>query len=232
MIESFDSNGYVIIHNSQLSLQIFKLKKYFEYEILSRFTNVVVNDRNLIKRMADNIQLIHLYSNQYMIDIYGKLGIELPIFSGPCVTHYTSNNIIGQSFGLPYHQDFPSMASSVNSIIIWFNLFNSNPDTHSIEVVPGSHKFGLQEGQHTANGFVSTKKYFSNSKILTLECGDILIMSTFLLHRTYVNKSCQMDKMSISRRIDDLNCKSWKKNNFANAYYTSVDRKLFESYKF
>ena len=165
-----------------------------------------------------------------MIDLYKEVGLSNPILSGPCVTHYTSNNLIGNSFGLPYHQDYPSMASSINSIIIWFNLYDSSPDEHSIEVVTGSHNQGIISGKHTSYGYVVNETKYPNSKILTIPSGSILVMSSFLLHRTHINNTTNLHKMSLSKRIDDLNCVVWKRNKYINAYSTEVDRKLFEKY--
>ncbi|MGB0935087.1 MAG: hypothetical protein ACPGXY_03370 [Alphaproteobacteria bacterium] len=63
----------------------------------------------------------------------------------------------------------------------------------------------------------------------TIHQGEILLMSAFLPHRTYVNPDFDGWKLSLSRRIDDLNDDDWRRRGYRNAYGTVVDRQMYET---
>ena len=57
-----------------------------------------------------------------------------------------------------------------------------------------------------------TNDMLNNEEILTVKTGQILFMSSFLPHKTYVNPNTSKSKISLSRRvIDDFGCKAWGK---------------------
>lgn len=69
----------------------------------------------------------------------------------------------------------------------------------------------------------------NNEEILTIKTSQILFMSSFLPHKTYVNPNTSKSKISLSRRVDDFGCKEWSKRDFVNAYGNQVDRQLYLS---
>ena len=81
--------------------------------------------------------------------------------------------------------------------------------------------------------FRKIKKNFLDKKktIKIYPENEVLIMSSFLPHRTTVDYRSHKSywRLGISTRYDDLKCKIWKKNNFISAYSTVVDRKLIKS---
>ena len=52
-------------------------------------------------------------------------------------------------------------------------------------------------------------------------------MSSYLPHRTFVNKNFEGWKLSISQRFDDLNDVDWAKRGYENAYETKVNREMY-----
>ena len=84
-------------------------------------------------------------------------------------------------------------------------------------------------GDQNDGGYVLNllEKDKEKEKILDIIAGDILIMSSFLPHKTYVNKMTKNFKLSFSRRIDDFENQDWAHRKFVNAYKTIVDRQLF-----
>ena len=157
-----------------------------------------------------------------------QLGID-PVYCGPAVTHYTSNNLIGNSFGLGWHQDYPSMASSKRSVILWTSLTASSDSTHGMEVIPGSHKEGLLNGKQTEQGYYLNlaANQEKRAKVIDLKNGGICIFSSFLAHRTFVNNNFKGDKISFSQRFDDIGEQHWADLGYPNAYKTTVDRDLY-----
>jgi hypothetical protein len=207
------------------------LKSIFESKYHSRFSIDSVANRNLIKRFADSIELGNFFAAIEMGNILNNLGCTTPVYCGPVISHYTHTDLTGNSYGLPWHQDYPSMASSSRSVIVWISVNDCSVQTHSIEVAPGQHLNGLLPGVQRDNGYVLTDQVFENSQVLNLLAGDVLIFSPYLPHRTFMNPASKAYKLSFSRRFDDLDCPKWSMNRFANAYGISVDRNLYTQIK-
>ena len=135
----------------------------------------------------------------------------------------------GGSYGLPFHQDYPSTASSKKAIICWVNLVDSNPSTHGLEILPGMHTKGLLPGSQTANYYQLDPDVLRNSRpvIRIIPAGSILFMGIYLPHRTYVNPNFDGWKLSLSQRFDDLEDPEWQNKGYKNAFNTRVDRSAY-----
>lgn len=227
----FVRDGYVIERQDDIRSKVSEINSIFGLKYCSRFSLDYEANRNLIKRFADSIELADLFATKQLIELVRHLGCATPVYCGPVVSHYTHTDVTGNSYGLPWHQDFPSMASSSRSVIVWISVNDCSLQTHSIEVVPGRHVNGLLQGSQRDNGYVLTQQVFENSCVLEIDAGDILIFSPYLPHRTFVNPSSADYKLSFSRRFDDLDDTEWSRNKFANAYGTVVNRNLYKSIK-
>jgi hypothetical protein len=223
----YHRDGYVIAHSEILRSQILALKSTFEEKFQRRFGNDLTINRNLIKRFADSIEIANLFASPELIAMIRSLGLISPVYCGPVVSHYTHSDVTGNSYGLPWHQDFPSMASSSNAIVVWVSVNLCNIHTHSLEVGSGLHAQGLLPGEQLNKGYILSDQNFADSNVLDIMIGDVLIFSPFLPHRTYVNPLSTDYKLSFSRRFDDLECPKWAERKFVNAFGVSVDRELY-----
>ena len=203
------------------------LKSRFEFNFQRRFSDEPEANRNLIKRFTDSIELASLFAAPELVDLVRGLGVNAPVYCGPIVSHYTHSDLTGNSYGLPWHQDYPSMASSSRALIAWVSVNDCSAETHSIEVAPGRHMEGLLAGQQNAAGYILAHQEFANSRVLDIRAGDVLILSPYLPHRTFVNTASSGYKLSFSRRFDDLECPTWPARKFANAYGINVNRELY-----
>jgi len=106
----------------------------------------------------------------------------------------------------PPHQDWRDVQGSLNSNTIWISIGKTDADVGPIEVVPGSHKFGLKEtiaddwlrhipfdGEFKESDFIS----------VPLNQGDLVIFSNFLIHRSGHNDS-ERHRMSLQYRYNDM----------------------------
>lgn len=227
----FRQDGYVIARSDATRSAVAKIKHTFEENFRPRFEADPLSNRNLIKRFADSIEIASLFACPELVGILQSIGIQSPVYCGPVVSHYTHIDPTGNSYGLPWHQDYPSMASSSNSAIVWFSVNACNANTHSIQVAPRLHSAGLLGGEQRDNGYILDAQQFANSLILDIQPGDILVFSSYLPHCTFVNPESASYKLSFSRRFDDLQCPDWPERKFANAYGVSVDRSLYQSQK-
>jgi len=141
-------------------------------------------------------------------------------------------NEVGSGFGLEYHQDWPSMVSSLNSVVAWTAVTEVGPDTHGLEFLVSSHKAGVLPGEQTENGWIIDHKITLeyDSFIPVLPKGGLIIFSPFLVHRTHIAKSYLGYKLAFSQRFDDLHSNEWRERGFQCAYSNFVDRKLFSHF--
>ena len=225
----FNNNGYAVISDGELMKDLSELKIIFDLKIKSKIAKHAA-PRKLITLFTNLPEVRDFISK--LASIVEQLDIE-PVYCGPSVTHYTSNNEIGRSSGLDWHQDFPSMASSKSSLIVWTSLTESGASTHGLEVLPRSHAQGVLPGKQSEEGYVLdlTAAKLGQSKIISLPNGGIVIFSSFLAHRTFVNSSFSGEKIAFSQRFDDFHDQEWHGAGLPNAYGNKVDRSLYKSRK-
>lgn len=225
LMNSFEKNGYAIFDANKKFMATKFINLFSEYR--DKFTDNAAVNRNIIRLFANEPLVRSFFNDDYLIELIRKLGIKHPIFCGPVVTHFTSNDLTGSGFGLPYHQDYPSMGGSKNSIIVWTSLYDTDESTHGISVVPKSHLNGLLPGEQTNAGYLVSEKVSTQATQLKIKAGEILVMSSFLVHSTFVNPNTEKEKLSLSARFDDFNDEKWEKRGFITAYSTSVDRNVY-----
>lgn len=99
-----------------------------------------------------------------------------------------------------WHQDITYLLGSLNSVTAWCPLGPSDRQHGSIEVVPGSHRalapfrFTSEEARNkTAQLSPSDIRLVAEPETATLiedvDCGDVVLFSQFLLHRSTPNRS-------------------------------------------
>ena len=227
--ERFNQDGYIIWSDEIIRKKVFNLKDLFLKKYKTLFNSDINRNRNLLKCFSADIEVSKIFSDEKIKKLLQNLGVSSPLFCGPIVSHYTSSDPTGNNFGLPLHQDWPSMASSLNSKIIWFNLVDTTPDTNGIQIASGKHAEGIFKGVNQSNGYVLENEKNYTLKKLTINAGDLLVMSSFLPHKTFINSNDINWKLSLSRRYDDLDDDTWSQRNFLNAYSTQVNRDIYRN---
>tara|TARA_E500000331_G_C17233023_1_gene703517 strand:- start:246 stop:971 length:726 start_codon:yes stop_codon:yes gene_type:complete len=230
LLKEFNEYGYVILRDILLEEKIILLRDKFLKRYYPLFKDDVSNNRNILKRYADDLSVSRFFSDQRLEEVLNILGVSFPVYSGPICTHYTSKDSTGSSYKLPLHQDWTSMASSLNSKIVWFNLCNTSSSTHGIEVATGQHKKGIFKGVIDDSVYVIENTNNFKLDSLNINFGEVLIMSTFLPHCTKFNQNSNHWKLSISRRFDDMECLDWLNRNYVNSFRNHVERELFMKY--
>ena len=232
----FNNFGYCLFRSKSLKKKIKICKKIFLRDYVNNFAHLKREAKlSLIKKFSGEPSVVDIFYSKDLHKFLKKLEIDHIVQTGPIVTHYSSNNSISKSFGLPFHQDFPSMCTSLNGLIVWFNFNNQGKRKNlGIEVSTINQK-KLIKGKISKKGtYEISEKDLLNEKFQTFFLNnDLLIMSSFTPHRTFIrNKMNKSDwRLGLSTRFDDLNCKFWKNNEFKSAYSNFVDRKLYLSLK-
>jgi ectoine hydroxylase-related dioxygenase (phytanoyl-CoA dioxygenase family) len=223
----FQRLGFEIVTTPESRALIRTVRSKFETRVSTRFGEDPVRNRNLIKLLAEDIDVKRFFCSPDMVSaLKARIRIADPVQTGPVVTHYTASNTTGNNYGLPYHQDWPSMGTSSNGVIAWTSISDVGRNGPGLRVVPGSHLLGLWPGNQTDSGYVLHQQEIDDYLDVEIEAGHILFMSPYLVHRTRTSDSSDW-KLSLSCRFDDFECQDWDRRNFVSAYKTAVDRQAY-----
>ena len=119
----------------------------------------------------------------------------------------------------PAHQDYPTHQGSGNSVTLWIPLQDVTSIDGAIQVVPGSHKSGISQGDNInewtykpgsllkheglRGHMESSSNLDEQFQEVPMVSGQVLVFSTFLLHRSGVNTSDRI-RYSLNIRLNDL----------------------------
>ena len=219
--------GFAIVSLPGSSELIDAVRTRFKRRVATRFTEDPVRNRNIIKLLAEDVEIKRFFCSPAMVGaLKNLLRMAEPVQTGPIVTHYTASNTTGNGYGLPYHQDWPSMGTSLNGAIAWTSITDIGKDGPGLRIVPGSHERGLWPGSQTDSGYVLQQQEIAGYLDVEIEAGQILFMSPFLVHKTRTSTAAGW-KLSLSCRFDDIECPEWDRRNFVSAYRTAVDRDVY-----
>jgi ectoine hydroxylase-related dioxygenase (phytanoyl-CoA dioxygenase family) len=105
---------------------------------------------------------------------------------------------------LDAHQDWRSSQGSLDAITIWVPLVDIDRSLGALEVIPGSHKWGLLESESVSYyGKISEEVTVREFVPVEVVRGDALIFSSFLVHRSGTN-STESIRWSIHFRYNNL----------------------------
>jgi ectoine hydroxylase-related dioxygenase (phytanoyl-CoA dioxygenase family) len=225
----FGRLGYVILACETLQARMRAVKARFEQRFLGQFSTDAVRNRNIVKLLAEDIDVKRFFCSEELVGaLQVHLGITEPVQTGPIVTHYTASDLTGNNYGLPYHQDWPSMGTSSKGVIAWTSIGDIGRGGPGLRIVPGSQLRGLWPGKQTDSGYVLDDQEIDDALDIEVEAGQVLLMSPFLVHRTRTSDQAGW-KLSLSCRFDDFACEVWNRRNFVSAYRTAVDRTVYLS---
>ena len=116
--EQFDEKGFIVISDDAIQGRVQEIKQIFLEEFEKKMAeDLPKRNRELMKRFVDHPTVASIFSSEYFANLLKTLfEFGTPVKCGPTISHYTSNNKTGDGYGLPYHQDYPSMASSKVSL--------------------------------------------------------------------------------------------------------------------
>jgi hypothetical protein len=135
--------------------------------------------------------LIELYSIAVDAKLLGELkslGVEFPNMCTRPVLFFNHPDLAKEEhyYKTPLHQDWPSMQSSLDSLVVWIPLVDVSPENGSVIFYPKTHKLG-NLCDSVQGGFAAiTETDFSLCPLIQpeMKVGDIAIFSTFLVHRS------------------------------------------------
>lgn len=189
-----------------------------------------------VKAYIDTARLTQMFTsaNQLMIsdamiDLAKAAGVEVPVISTRVSNHIISERlkIPGGYHKSPPHQDWRSMQGSLDSVVIWAPTTPVPVHAHALEVVPGSHLYGLcHTVPNIQTPMVEDPRITDDSYVrLAMEPGDAVIFSSFLVHRTG-DEGDGLVRIAYSTRFNNAAEETWVGHGYPTPYKYSYQLEL------
>jgi len=251
-MEEFWNNGYKIVKNFfdpkliesiRIEAKYIFSEQMFKLHLINNKDDIL--DDNIFEQAIKNLfdydyntflscgkQCQHLISlhrlslDEKLIELIKSLGLEKPIISTRPVLFTNSRQIAKNSVNhtVPPHQDWSSMQGSINSVIVWVPLMDMYKEIGPIDIIHGSHKNGLLTNKkENSFGIIDNLEYDKFVSVDGLKSGDIVVFSSFLIHKSGDNISNNI-RWSCHFRYNDLNDNSFIERGYPHAYiYKPID---------
>lgn len=198
--QTLEKDGYIILKNffdkeyiqtlRHKAESVFEIQfNHFGYtgdfkenmiQLFNEHESVFINCGKIIQ--TGLLELYKLPLEDKLINTVKNLGIEFPNLCTRPVLFFNHPKLAKDIvyYKTPPHQDWSSMESSMDSIVVWVPLVDVNKENGSILIYPGTHKLGPLPFK--SNGGFAEVKIDGEIIQPELEVGDIAIFSTLLIH--------------------------------------------------
>ena len=200
LTEQLKQEGYIILRNFFNKEYVQTIKNRAEQVFIIQFLKFgykgnfkqnmirLFNEQNEIFINCGKIiqsGLLELYKlplEEKLVSKIKELGIEFPNMCTRPVLFFNHPKLAKSEtyYKTPTHQDWGSMESSMNSLVVWVPLVDVDVNNGTLIIYPGSHKLGPLDF-NVEDGFASVD-YKGDSVRPELKVGDIAIFSTLLVH--------------------------------------------------
>ena len=147
--------------------------------------------RQCAKRMCHSLPLAALAGQEKVRALLRRIGLKDPMFlSYPEVRTDMPDD---EQYMQPWHQDWRSGQGSLNAVTIWVPLRDVSTTDGAIEVIPGSHRWGLLEVEEIPNprrfSIIDSRVSEPETVTMDLHFGECAVFSQMLVHRSGRNSS-------------------------------------------
>lgn len=204
----------------QIQFDYLNLNSDFNENLKFLFKNHFDVFSNCGKQIQHLISLHKLSLDDKIISLIKNLGVENPNISTRPVMFFNHPDLAKEKsyHTVDAHQDWRSMQSSLDSLVIWIPLTDIDKSLGALQIIPKSHLLGLKTIE-VVNGFgmVSTEIYDGEFIDVDVKQGDILVFSSFLIHRSGNNTS-EQPRWSCHFRYNNLKEKTFIERGFPHNY--------------
>jgi phytanoyl-CoA hydroxylase len=173
------------------------------------------------------ISLHRLSLREEIVSQLTALGVQRASICTRPVLYFNSKHLAKSEvyYKSPPHQDWRSMQGSLNSMVIWVPLADVPFELGALEVIPGSHIWGLQNSRedewyrHIED--LRDEQYQS----VVMSAGDVLFFSAFLVHRSGNNVTDSI-RWSCHFRYNDLEEPTFVSRKYPNPYIYKPQQEL------
>jgi hypothetical protein len=173
------------------------------------------------------ISLHRLSLREEIVSQLIALGVQRPNICTRPVLYFNSKHLAKSEayYKSPPHQDWRSMQGSLNAMVVWVPLADVPFELGALEVIPGSHMWGLQDS-HEDEWYrriegITVDRYQS----VAVSAGDVLFFSAFLVHRSGNNVTDSI-RWSCHFRYNDLEESTFVSRKYPNPYVYKPQQEL------
>ncbi len=208
-----------------------------EGDFLTQMTTLFKNHLSTFTSCGKLIQtgLVELYQlsvDPELVQLVKGLGLSSPLMCTRPVLFFNHPHLAMSEhfYKTPLHQDWVSMLSSQDSIVIWFPLIDLTLGHGPVIFYPGSHKLGPLTDK-LENGFAEVP--FNRSAFPSLQpevnVGDIVIFSTLLVHESGVITNNEI-RWSSHLRYTNMEDPDFIERGFPSPYINKPSQELIDHY--
>ena len=202
--------------------------RQLEQALFRFFRDDVGRFANCGKQIQHLVSLHRLSLDARILDLLRGLGLAFPNISTRPVLYFNSRHLATKEvyWRVFAHQDWRSMQGSLNSVVVWVPLHDINRSLGALEVVPESHRLGLLTTE-VVERFGKVDQFADTDfQSIEVEQGDLLVFSSFLVHRSGTNSTDSI-RWSCHFRYNDLADATFIERGYPHAYvYHPVDELL------
>lgn len=200
----------------------------FEEGMFAFFEKDFTSFVNTGKQVQHLISMHRLGTDEKLVDLLTRIGYDFPSIGVRPAMQFNSRYLSkgGSHWKLGAHQDWRTGQGSLDSAVCWFPLVDCNADLGSLQIIPGSHKFGLMKAD--TNGYLGSIQEDLNEEDFvqtTFEVGDLLIFSAFLIHRSGENITRNI-RWSIQLRYNNMAEPTFQERGFPMPYIYKPEENL------
>ncbi|WP_025765193.1 phytanoyl-CoA dioxygenase family protein [Dyadobacter tibetensis] len=243
--KQFNEEGYVLLRqflDKSLVAEIYTdARKIFAQQI-KRVTgrSVDIDDRDLFeaamfeffekdfnafvntgKTVQHTFSLHRLGVDPQIGELLKEAGLSSPIIGARPAMQFNSRFLSkdgSKHWKLDAHQDWRTGQGSLDSAVIWFPMVDAGADLGALQVIPGSHKWGLKESSTSGYQGGITSDLGEDAFVqTTFETGDLLLFSAFLIHQSGNNITNNI-RWSVQLRYNNLDEPTFIERGYPMAY--------------
>ena len=192
----------------------------FEAGMFRLFEEDIGTFANCGKQAQHLISLHRLSLDGRITTRLNELGISFPNVSTRPVMMFNHERLAKKEvyWRLSAHQDWRSMQGSLDAMVVWVPLVDVNKDLGALEIIPGSHRWGLLEAE-LADGYGQLQEEIDASEAVPIEVekGDALFFSSFLAHQSGTNVTDHI-RWSCHFRYNNLQEQTFIERGFPHPY--------------
>lgn len=174
------------------------------------------------KHIQHLIALHRISLDQRIIDILKQLGMTFPNICTRPVMFFNAKKLAKKQvyWKTDPHQDWRSMQGSLNSMVVWVALCDIDISLGALEVIPKSHKQGLQTLEMVDSFGLVPGEVLNGQKFVPIEIkkGDVLFFSSFLIHQSGNNSTENGIRWSCHFRYNDMDEKQFIERGYPHPY--------------
>lgn len=178
MIEQYRRDGYVVVSGVVEPMNWYVQEEMYD-DLRAIHAESEAEYRSSCRVAAHGVDTMRMFTS--LFDVARDFGVRFPLFLTNPVAHFMAPDLWHD--GVSAHQDWPALQSGLDTVVAWIPLFDVGLDDYPVEVVPGSHLFGLlpnKAGEHINEIDTAGMEFVP----ITMKRGDVLLFSAFTVHRT------------------------------------------------